>query len=143
MATITGTSGSDRLVGTKGADTLSGLGGNDEILGGRGNDTLIGGSGDDVLRGGLGADIFSYRERGFGEDVIKDFGAGDRISLTYLNVGDYDTLKPYIASTPDGSEISLRWNGYSETILLEGGSAASLKASSFIFNKSSAALNVT
>ena len=32
MATITGTSGSDRLIGTQGSDRIFGLGGDDRIL---------------------------------------------------------------------------------------------------------------
>ncbi|MFD1331151.1 M10 family metallopeptidase C-terminal domain-containing protein, partial [Methylopila musalis] len=114
MATFTGTSGADKLVGTRRADTIDGRGGNDELYGGRSNDTLIGGTGNDVLYGGAGSDIFSYPERGFGADVIKDFGTGDRVSLSYLNVGDFDTLKPYLTNTPDGAQITLRWNGSSE-----------------------------
>ncbi|MFD1333927.1 hypothetical protein ACFQ4O_18125, partial [Methylopila musalis] len=141
---VTGTTyGSDVLFGGSGKDTLSGLGGNDELNGGRGKDTLIGGVGNDILRGGADDDTFSYRERGFGDDVIKDFSGGDRISLSFLNVGDFDTLKPYITNTPDGAQITLRWNGSSETILLEGVSASALNASKFIFDGSTAARSFT
>ncbi|MGA0533514.1 calcium-binding protein [Hansschlegelia sp. KR7-227] len=144
--TVTGTSfGDDVLFGGKGNDKLSGLGGDDELNGGAGLDTLTGGDGDDVLRGGSGpaADVFRYDERGFDDDVVKDFGKTDRIDLSALNVADFGTLAPYIEDTPDGARITLFYNGFSETILLEGVSADQLKPANFIFNGSAAAKTVT
>jgi Ca2+-binding RTX toxin-like protein len=75
MATITGTSGNDKvnagttvagqpfpgadadsISGLDGDDRLEGLGGDDSLLGGNGNDTLLGDAGDDSLDGGDGVD---------------------------------------------------------------------------------------
>lgn len=87
MAEIRGTARDDRLVGTWRADKLDGYGGNDTLHGGRGNDLLRGGmgndmldgqSGDDRLIGGDGADSFLLDGR-FGNDVILDFTAADRL----------------------------------------------------------------
>jgi uncharacterized repeat protein (TIGR01451 family) len=73
-ATVTGTSGDDRLLGTGGRDVIAGRGGEDTILsfagrdlvcagrgadrvrGGSAGDRLFGNAGPDVLRGGRGAD---------------------------------------------------------------------------------------
>src|SRR5829696_626404 len=64
-ATLTGTSGNDRLEGTPGRDVISvgagddaveGGGGPDVLCGGSGNDRLAGEAGDDDLHGGSGAD---------------------------------------------------------------------------------------
>ena len=63
MATINGTSASDRLAGTSGADTIVGSTGNDKLWGGAGNDTFL-------------------FQRGDGYDVIRDFQAGDLIALS-------------------------------------------------------------
>ena len=50
------------------------------LVGGSGQDELMGGAGDDTLFGGTGGDVFAFDE-GFGQDVIRDFGPGDRINL--------------------------------------------------------------
>ena len=55
-ATITGTSGSDRITGTKGNDVIDARGGNDRVKGGGGNDLICGGAGNDRLDGGKGND---------------------------------------------------------------------------------------
>jgi Putative glucoamylase/RTX calcium-binding nonapeptide repeat (4 copies) len=75
--TITGTTGSDRLLGTRRDDVICGLGGDDvidardgddvvfgdagddRIAGGDGDDTLYGGDGEDDLDGGRGFDVLS------------------------------------------------------------------------------------
>ena len=49
------------------------------ITGGKGADTLDGGLGDDTLTGGEGSDTFIYSG---GKDVIADYVAGEKISLT-------------------------------------------------------------
>jgi len=56
VATIVGTSGSDRLTGTAKRDVIVGLGGDDVIEGGGRADVLCGGAGSDRLIGGAGDD---------------------------------------------------------------------------------------
>lgn len=64
-ATMTGTSGDDRISGTakrdviaaaEGNDVVDARGGRDIVCGGRGNDALTGGAGSDELSGGAGDD---------------------------------------------------------------------------------------
>jgi Ca2+-binding RTX toxin-like protein len=77
---LRGGGGNDTLLGGSGADSLDGGAGNDMLVGGAGNDSLFGGAGNDTLFGGSGADVFAF-DSGFGQDVISDFGSGDRITL--------------------------------------------------------------
>jgi Ca2+-binding RTX toxin-like protein len=65
----------DSLRGGAGDDTLNGGGGNDILYGGAGNDTLAGGRGDDDLVGNVGADVYLFN-RGDGQDMVYDLGAG-------------------------------------------------------------------
>lgn len=74
MATITGTSGSDKITGTSSADTVQGLGGNDTIATGNGDDTLKGGRGADTMTGGPGND--TYYVDNAGDVVIERAGGG-------------------------------------------------------------------
>ena len=55
--------------------------GSDKIFGGAGNDSIYGNDGNDVLYGGAGNDVFIYRS-GQGNDVITDYTAQDKISIT-------------------------------------------------------------
>lgn len=100
---ISGGSGNDLLDGGSGSDYISGEDGDDILIGRVGNDTLIGGSGcdilysgsggtsildggvgDDWLQGGAGNDTYIFA-RGYGHDIITDFGT--------LTPTDVDTLK--------------------------------------------------
>ncbi|MBR4904286.1 MAG: hypothetical protein IKZ53_06415 [Selenomonadaceae bacterium] len=57
--------------------------GNDKtnkIIAGSNGSTLKGGKNNDTLVGGSGADIFVY-EKGDGNDVIQNYGSGDKVSL--------------------------------------------------------------
>ena len=58
---------------------ITGNGSANSIVGGKGADTLDGGAGDDTLTGGAGSDMFVYSG---GKDVIADYVAGEKISLT-------------------------------------------------------------
>ncbi|WP_145675644.1 nidogen-like domain-containing protein, partial [Azospirillum brasilense] len=66
---------------------LAGTPGNDTLTGGVGNDTLDGAGGYDILTGGQGADTFRFSSLAdISNDQITDFGPGDRIDLSALNV---------------------------------------------------------
>lgn len=78
--TMFGGTGDDTLFGASGNDALFGGAGDDALFGGSGSDLLVGGAGDDTMYGGSGGDVFSF-ENGFGQDVIGDFGPGDKLAL--------------------------------------------------------------
>lgn len=78
-ATITGTSGADRLVATRKGDVIVGLGGDDLVIGAGGQDSVCTGAGDDVVR--------SDRRRTWSLGV--DLGAGnDRARLRSVDTID-------------------------------------------------------
>jgi len=91
--TLWGGEGADTIHGGKGNDVLNGLVGNDILNGGAGNDVVYGGhgidtlmisAGHDALYGGSHNDTFVFDARTSGTATIKDFEAGDRIKLEYL-----------------------------------------------------------
>jgi Ca2+-binding RTX toxin-like protein len=75
-ATVSGTSGADKLSGTPGADVIAASGGNDKVSGLAGNDTICGGSGRDTLNGGKGNDTL-YGEAG--RDTLKGGPGKDKL----------------------------------------------------------------
>ena len=112
-------SGQDRLFGNAGDDNLVGRSGDDVLVGGTGNDLMNGGRGDDlfVFTDGDGADRITRFNAGAGTDdvidlmgisavgtiddvrsiagqaggnTVIDFGNGDSITLSGVNVNDLD-----------------------------------------------------
>ncbi len=81
-----GDDGNDVLFGGHGSDLLRGGSGADILYGGDGNDRLVGDAGSDTLYGGAGADVFylSALSTGVEADLIRDFRAGDKISLGFV-----------------------------------------------------------
>ena len=91
------TSGSDDITGTSGADVIAGGAGNDHLTGGEGGDiylynlgdgvdliTEAGMAGTDVIKLGVGilpANASAYRSPADSNDLVIDFGNGDRIVL--------------------------------------------------------------
>jgi Ca2+-binding RTX toxin-like protein len=84
---IDGRAGDDTLGGGDGNDSLLGGTGDDRLFGGSGNDRLEGGAGDDSLTGGAGKDSFVFRGS-WGDDHIKDYATGDRLSFVGAKVAD-------------------------------------------------------
>lgn len=70
-----GTTAPEIVIGENAGAVLDGNGGDDWLLGGDGDDLLEGGSGDDLLRGGQGANTYRFQP-GWGEDSIREYGAG-------------------------------------------------------------------
>jgi Ca2+-binding RTX toxin-like protein len=143
--TQTGTNNDDTLFGGNANDTLIGNFGDDLLVGGKGNDTLIGGPGNDSLVGGEGNDVFKIAAHGFGADIINDFNTGDRIDLSDLGIGDFDTLTTVGFMYQDGFDAVVRffYSGGYESITLTGVDVSTLTNASFIFNTSATALTQT
>ncbi|MBW8725880.1 MAG: M10 family metallopeptidase C-terminal domain-containing protein [Inquilinus limosus] len=147
--TVDGTGYRDILFGGSGNDAISGQDGDDVLVGGAGNDRLFGGFGADRLTGGSGNDVFAYSDitignpRGFGADTITDFDTnGDKIDLSALHIADFDTLRPFMRQDGADVVISFGWNSRPETIRLSNVSLASLSTADFIFDTSTAPLNL-
>jgi serralysin len=128
MPKLAGTSEAEVLEGTAGADTLDGLGGNDTLDGGAGNDVLVGGTADDrfVLHG-----------RGFGHDVIQDFGGGDLIDLSRLGISDFAHLAPFLGRSVFGdATLSLAFGGVADRLTILGLGPTDLTAAAFLLDTS-------
>jgi Ca2+-binding RTX toxin-like protein/lipopolysaccharide export system protein LptC len=108
---VYGLGGNDTLDGGTGDDILLGGSGTDILLGGAGKDILIGGKGNDTLTGGAGADTFIWKDKDIGNDVVKDFnaGQGDRIDLKELLRGEaLDTIGNFVQITTTGGVWTLQ-----------------------------------
>ncbi len=90
--------------------------GDDILSGGGEDDVLCGGPGDDALFGGEGADLFVFNDIFDGNDVIKDFSAGqsDAIDLTGVLNGTSALLSDYIQITNNGTDTFLHINADGE-----------------------------
>ena len=97
---LDGHTGDDQLSGERGDDLLAGGFGEDVLSGGAGSDRLIGGGDRDTLIGGDGGDLFIFDNRGeTGDDLITDFGRGDRLLTTVqLGAADGNGLVPFGAT---------------------------------------------
>ncbi|MEP9349082.1 ExeM/NucH family extracellular endonuclease [Xanthobacter sp. KR7-225] len=104
----------DLMFGGSGDDALLGGSGDDEIYGGDQDDEVEGGRGDDMLIGGNGSDAYSYEE-GDGTDTIAEDGGLE---------GDADRL---VFQDIDSDKVSFTTSGNDVVILLEDGSAITLK----------------
>lgn len=91
-------SGNDTLIGDDGANRFWANDGDDLLNGGRGNDLLV---------GGQGADVFHF-ELGDGQDVIRDFAAGED-SLSFG--ASYDDI---FASAADAQAFLDQYASYSD-----------------------------
>ena len=147
---VDGNDGNDRLNGEEGNDVLNGgagddiiqtgdyePGGGDDIAnGGDGDDTIFAGVGHDVLTGGAGKDNFVVVRAYYAasDDVIADFSAGDKIDLTSIGVGDIQSLLPFMHMDGADTVISLKSNGFDQTITVKGVELASLTSASFIYS---------
>ncbi len=143
MATIYGTSNSERINGTEnndiiygwarggdenspsGNDELYGRGGNDELYGGTGNDTLDGGAGIDTLIGGRGNDTYIVDST---TDIIREYEGGGSNDLVKSSVsytlGDWVndlTLTGTGAINGTGNSLDNVITGNDATNILRGG----------------------
>lgn len=108
-ATISGTSGQDRLVGTRGADVIVAGKGNDLIRGRGGNDRICPGAGWDRVRAGDGDDRV---DGGSGGDTLAGDAGTDRLrggtgTDTFLLTGDGDTVDGEAPKSTDWVDYGL------------------------------------
>ncbi|MDO5613422.1 MAG: calcium-binding protein [Paracoccus sp. (in: a-proteobacteria)] len=118
---LRGEGGNDRLLGGAGHDTLNGGAGNDVLIGGAGNDRLIGGAGRDTMTGGQGADSFVFA-KGYGADIITDFGNGNDRLLIDDNLWTGKLTPAQVISRfakDTGPDIRFDFGG-GDTLLLRG-----------------------
>jgi len=101
---LNGGAGNDEMHGGAGNDGFFGGGGNDVIFGEDGDDRIYGDGGDDIIHGGRGSDIMTgagfnnggakgantyvwhTADIGTGLDHITDFGVGDRLDFSDLQL---------------------------------------------------------
>jgi len=70
--------------------------------------------------------------------ILKDGGAGDRIDLTELNIGNFATLKAITASQGGDAVIRTVLDGEASSLRLDGVPKSELRASHFVFADGSA-----
>lgn len=148
---LTGTFYGEDLFGSAGNDAITADGGDDRLFGEAGDDRLIGGAGNDTLYGGAGKDVFvlEFGTAYFGEkDVLPDFTPGvDRIDLTEVGIGSYETLSRLMGSVqvsggPPQATVSIPLGYYKYTTQINA-SPVALSARDFIFSDSTAAQTLT
>ncbi|WP_339950220.1 calcium-binding protein [uncultured Albimonas sp.] len=122
---LKGGDGNDQLWGEEGRDKLFGQAGRDKLWGGDDNDLLDGGASNDALWGGAGADKFRF-VKSFGDDVVKDFGAGDMLDLRKTGApASFNKLMKAAEDTKAGLEFDLKGG----SILLAGVDSSDFNAS--------------
>ncbi|MEP1209940.1 MAG: DUF4114 domain-containing protein [Rhizobiaceae bacterium] len=101
---LSGGDHNDKVYGGSGNDELRGDDGNDYLSAGSGNDIIIGGAGSDKLFGGSGSDVFVLSDMQANDlDIVADFGAGDTVDWSWLNLTSHEQLMEY--STQQGSHV--------------------------------------
>ena len=128
---VLGSNFADRIVGDQFGNRLSGMGGADEIDGGEGNDVLTGGSGADTFVFDA-IDILPFGVPGYdsGDDVITDFGTGDRIDLrSHFEATSFAELRAGASQFGDDTVLRLG----EDTIRLEDVALNELSAGMFLF----------
>ncbi|MFK5997128.1 MAG: S8 family serine peptidase [Rhodobacterales bacterium] len=128
--TLTGDSGTNKIIGDKGNDVINGMGGRDNLRGGIGNDTLNGGAGIDGLRGDAGDDVYVFMA-GNGLDNVLDFDdfGNDQIDLSSFRFSTYADVQAIMHQIGGHVRIDL---GGSDILLLRGTALADMTASDFI-----------
>jgi len=126
---LQGDVGNDQLFGGDGKDDLQGGDGRDVLNGGDGNDRLVGGAGDDLLTGGKGNDVLAFG-RGFGHDVVTDFGGKDVIEF---DDGLFGNFKAVIAASRQVGQDTVITLDDGNAITLEHVALSSLHADDFRF----------
>ena len=87
------------------------------------------GAGNDTMTGGNGNDLFIFGP-GFGQDVITDFGHGDRIQFHHALFANVQAVMT--ASEQVGADTAITLHA-SDTITLQHVQMANLHASDFLF----------
>ena len=120
---LSGTGGSDYINGDKGNDVLHGLAGDDLILGGLGADVMDGGIGNDELWGDGGNDTFIFKSA-YGQDLIYDFEAGDRVTVDVQGLCNLTATNETLTNGLSAAKFNF---GNGDTLTLVGINASQLK----------------
>ncbi|MGE0054191.1 MAG: Ig-like domain-containing protein, partial [Hyphomicrobium sp.] len=130
---LNGGAGNDVMYGGDGNDGFFGGGGNDTIFGGAGDDRIYGDGGDDTIYGGAGSDIMTgagfnnggargantyvwqSADIGTGLDHITDFGSGDKLDFSDLQLAHDVSLSDVVrvTDTSAGLMVSVDMGGAS------------------------------
>jgi Ca2+-binding RTX toxin-like protein len=97
----------------KGFENVTGSQFDDWIMGDAKANVIEGGAGNDVLAGGGGNDTFVFAA-GHGQDVINDFGAGDRLDLRGLGWTSLDD----VLANAEGHELGVVINTGEDTSIV-------------------------
>lgn len=90
---------------------------------------LDGGAGDDTLLGDAGVDLFVVG-RGDGDDVILDFGSGDKVRLEGFHFAHFADVKAWM--TQDGGDVVLRLDR-EQALLFKDRQVADFSPEQFVF----------
>lgn len=144
---ITGRTFTDyTLFGAAGDDVITSDSGDDNLSGGGGDDEISAGFGDNVVRGGTGSDDFNITARDFftTNTTIADFTNGeDQLDVSFLNISTFADLSPYLSQDDDDVVFRTVFDNASETYRFTDKDLADFTAADFIFNTSTADLDVT
>ncbi len=88
-----------------GITSITGYAGNDTMTGSANIDWLDGGPGDDTMTGAGSSDVFTYYDRGFGDDTITDFDLGREVILFSQETGLSSMSQLTISGTSGGDAL--------------------------------------
>ena len=109
------------------AHTAMGNGLSNIITASGAGDTIDGGGGKDILIGGAGADTFIIRE-GYGDTLIKNFGANDTLQLRGFAFADSNAVVHALTQIAAGVALDL---GDGHGVVFKGANLSSFQASNF------------
>ena len=98
------------------------------IIGGTKNNTIIGDAGNDTLYGGAGNNTFVYKQ-GDGNDLIIDYAAGDKISISSGTVSNRNVKDDNVIFTVGKGKITVQNGANKEITYIDSNGSQTYKAS--------------
>ncbi|MBY6243938.1 carbohydrate-binding domain-containing protein [Methylosinus sp. Sm6] len=124
----------ENIYGGSGADTLIGDSSANLLSGGEGDDILTGAGGADQLTGGFGSDTFVFAPA-FGQDIITDFSADDRLRIDVAMFANWATLWSHAQQVGTSTMIT---TSAGDTITLQNVNMSDLDQNMFQFTSQKA-----